>query len=114
MKQAGQPRLSASVSRVLHYGVFLSVVVTAAGFLWIAFAGGTADGAIPFARLFSSLASGDPRSVLSAGIILLLLTPVAGVVVALYEFARGREHTWAFISLALLLILAAGFLAGLA
>ena len=51
----------------------------------------------------------DPVALITAGIVLLLATPGAALVVALIAFLRGRDRTYAVICAALLAALVCGF-----
>ena len=59
------------------------------------------------------LISGDPAAVLDAGILLLFLAPLLGVVVALLEFLRRGDRQFTITALLLLIIIALGFVLAL-
>ncbi len=80
-------RFEAAVGRLLGIGVLVSTSCLAAGLVW-------------------ALASGDngrPRALLSAGLILLMATPAARVVLSSISYFRRRD--WLFAALTLIVAL---------
>ena len=61
----------------------------------------------------SGLAGLDGSALIHAGIVLLLLTPVARVAALLVEYAARRERLFAMVSFGILLLLAASLVLGL-
>lgn len=104
--------LHRQVVSTLWAGLAGSLAAIAAGFAWAAASGARPGGLIPLGRVFPSLLSGDPGALVSAGLLVLLLTPVAAVLTALVWFAGRRQRAWAGIALGVLAVIAAGILVG--
>lgn len=62
--------------------------------------------AVPWTDLPAALAGGQPLAILSAGVVLLLITPVAGLVAAAIVLAGQKESAMAAVTVAVLAILA--------
>jgi uncharacterized membrane protein len=100
----------AAIGAVLLAGLLLSIAVMVLGLVLTAARGKvSASQVLPLDQVLPHLRSGDPAAVLDLGILLLFATPLAGVVVALFEFLRRRDGPFSVITLLLLLILAIGF-----
>lgn len=56
-------------------------------------------------EIVRGLSYGDPAAIITAGILVLMLTPFARVVVLLYEFVRAREGSFVVISIVVLCLL---------
>ena len=98
-------RLDRYVSMVLHAGMILSVAVMAIGLLMYALSPGPVDN-IPLDRLFQELMNGSAVAVISLGVLLLIITPLARVVAAALVFAVDREPRFVLTSLAVLAAIA--------
>lgn len=97
----------ARVGRTLQAGLVLSAALMAAGLLLLAIQGkNRPTRVIPLDRLVGQVARGEPGALLDAGIVLLFLTPLAGILMALAEYVRCRD--WQFVIVALLLLTFAG------
>ncbi len=105
--------VSVAVSRTLKMGVVLSMTMMTAGLL-LAFARGgpLPDAATPLRSLASGLGSADPGALMSLGLLVLLATPAARVVVLAWQFARRREWLFLAVSLIVLSVLAGSILVG--
>jgi uncharacterized membrane protein len=100
----------ARVGGTLLGGLLLSIGVMVLGLILVLLAGShAASHVLPLDQVLSSVLQGKPSAVLDLGILLLFATPLAGVIVALAEFARQRDTPFVLISLGLLLMLTAGF-----
>ncbi|MDO8472913.1 MAG: DUF1634 domain-containing protein, partial [Dehalococcoidia bacterium] len=104
MKREVDARLSSHLRTTLWSGLAASLACIVAGVIWTALAGGR-QGVMPLGDVFPSLRTGRPEALVALGILLLLLTPLATVVVALTEFLRARERLWAGIALIVLAVL---------
>lgn len=109
-------RLEEMVGKLLRAGVLISaVIVFVGGVWWLAEAGGSASSYRQFHQeppelrhigaLLKSLAHPRPEGVIELGLLLLIATPVARVVLALVGFALEGDHTYVAITLAVLAIL---------
>jgi uncharacterized membrane protein len=112
-------RMDLLISYVLRGGVTLSAGLLILGALLYyahTFSSGTPAHPPPFphtlAGVFHGLAQGDPLAILSLGLLVLLLTPVARVVVSILAFARERDWLYVAITTLVLLILLVSFLLG--
>jgi uncharacterized membrane protein len=107
------------ISVVLRGGVLLSAGLLILGAL-LYFArvlrGGAPANPLVFPHslgdVFSSLGHGDPLAILALGLIVLLLTPVARVLISIFAFARERDWLYVGITTLVLLILLLSFLLG--
>jgi len=62
--------------------------------------------------VFHGLVQGDPLAILALGLLVLLLTPVARVLISIFAFARERDRLYVGITTLVLLILLVSFLLG--
>lgn len=106
----GDRRAYRDVGYTLLGGLWISIGVMVLG-LAIAAARGQSEATrvLPLDQELRRLATGSPAAVVDLGILLLFATPFAGVIVALFEFARLRDRPFIGITVGLLLILAVGF-----
>ena len=109
-------RLEQMVGTLLRVGVLLSALtVLAGGAWWLAEAGRAAPDYHQFhgepadlryaAALLKSLAHPRPETIIELGLLLLIATPVARVVLALVASAWARDRTYMVITAAVLAIL---------
>jgi len=63
--------------------------------------------------LLSEVLQGSPIAIVHLGLLLLLLTPIARVVVLLAEFVRAREFSFTLISIGVLFLLVLSIVIGL-
>jgi uncharacterized membrane protein len=97
MATARSPRLEQVIGTVLRAGVTASTICLAAGLL-LSFVGGAATIA---------------NVLLQTGIVVLLATPVARVVVSIIEYAQQRDWKFTILTLIVLVELLAGAVAAL-
>jgi uncharacterized membrane protein len=107
------------ISVVLRGGVLLSAGLLILGaFLYFArvLVGGAPANPLNFPHslgdVFHGLGQGDPLAILALGLIVLLLTPVARVLISIFAFARERDWLYVGITTLVLLILLVSFLLG--
>jgi uncharacterized membrane protein len=97
------------VSSVLAWGTLLAIVTVTIGVV-LGLAGGGAGG--PVGRddggLFAQIAAGKPASIVSFGLLLLALTPLAQLVAAGVAFGRRGERRYVIISSVVLALLLLG------
>ena len=94
------------VSATLIAGVSISFVLIIAGLaLAISRPIGLSVSTPPPSDLVKAISDGDPASLITAGIFVLMLTPFARVLVLLDEFARARESSFVVISIVVLCLL---------
>jgi uncharacterized membrane protein len=112
-------RMDLLISYVLRGGVLLSAGLLILGALLYgvsALRGSAPASSATFphslSEVFSGLARGDPLAVLALGLLVLLLTPVARVLISIFAFARERDWLYVGITTLVLLILLASFLLG--
>jgi uncharacterized membrane protein len=109
--------LSQEIARVLAFGVAVAAVLLAVGTAVVVVQGPTvAIGSADHVGL-GTLANGGSLSpgarILAVGVVVLLLTPLARVVLSFAMFARSRDHAFAGLTAYVLVILAASVLLGL-
>lgn len=105
------PALNRWLRNTFRGGVLLSFSLMLVGLALHFLAGGAftlsaADRAIPWSELPTALAAGQPLAFLSAGVILLLATPVAGLLACVVALVRQKEAAMAAVTVAVLAILA--------
>lgn len=106
--------LYSRVGNTLRAGLWVSTGVMLVGLILTALAGRSqAREVLPLDRIGPHIRSGDPAVVLDLGILLLFATPLVGVLVALWDFVSRRDRVFGGLTLALLIILVAGFVIAL-
>jgi uncharacterized membrane protein len=121
------------VARLLLVGGVMSIALMLGGLIAFAVHGGADGAALDLQRLLANRAEArsaqtfvsigdirrglahrpvDPLAVTAAGVVVLLLTPVAGVAGALVAFARAKDRTYATVAGVLLAALLVSFLLG--
>ncbi|MDA8367929.1 MAG: DUF1634 domain-containing protein [Actinomycetota bacterium] len=122
-------RTEVAISLVLRIGVVVSLLVVVAGVI---------DGMVrspaertsatlghslisrgatfphSFGSLFTGLGHGDPASIVAAGLLLLVLTPVLRVAVSILTFAYQRDAVFVVVTAFVLAVLIASFFLGTA
>ena len=109
------------IGRVLRYGVVISAAVILIGTLSLATSIGSADtssylsynpGAVPHdgvqvsaSAILGGLATFAPFSWIELGVILLIATPVARVLISVFLFAAERDRLYVLITAAVLTLL---------
>ena len=109
----GSPRLGHWVGVTFRVGLYSSLIMIAVGFVWFAAAGRASPEEIALERLVSSLLAGEPGAMISLGVLVLMMTPFAVVIVSLVRFMIDRNWSWVAVSLLLLAILALAVYKGL-
>jgi uncharacterized membrane protein len=118
--------LNAVLGKVLSYGVVLSGLVTAVGVFLLAAVSGYSESStfisydpnrIPhgtfdssFQGLISGLAAIDPAALIELGVILLVATPVARVLVSVFLFAAEGDRLYVILTAAVFAVLLFGIL----
>lgn len=98
------------IYHVLRAGVVLSVSLILFGFILEAFgAGGLPTQSIPPRRLLSELLRFTPAGYVNLGILVLIFTPMARVLLSLLSFLEERDRTFAAITLVVLVNLLTSF-----
>lgn len=102
------------ISWVLRAGVLLSAVIMLVGLVLVLVHPAGLPLARPagFAQVFLGLARGNPLAVIDLGILILVLTPIARVLLSVLIFLRERDLTYTAITLFVLLVLIISFLLG--
>jgi len=109
------------VSVVLRSGVFISAAVIAFGILLLVAHGlkgvGNDLGAVgnyphAFGQVFSGVARLDPISVITLGLLLVILTPVTRVAVSIVAFAMEKDWRYVVITAVVLFVLVVSFALG--
>jgi uncharacterized membrane protein len=112
-------QMEALMGRLLQAGVLLaSLCVLLGGVLYLR----AHTGAIPnyrvfasqppelrqFKSLISALAHGKPEAIIQLGVLMLIATPIARVIFAVFAFAMERDRLYVVISLFVLAVLVIG------
>lgn len=97
-----------AIAVVLRYGAMISTAIMAAGVL-LAVARGSlgsfsSHASIQLRDLFPNLLRFEPLAVVEFGVLLLLFTPIARIVVAVIGFARERDLKYFLISVGVLAV----------
>jgi uncharacterized protein len=108
VKDLTQEKAEVMIAAVLRYGARISTLIMALGVGLVVW---RARGRpfpphhpIRFEALMSNLAHGDPVAITEAGVLLLLFTPLARIVVAVVSFALERDAKYVLISLGVLAV----------
>ena len=109
----GNEHLNGWVRATFWSGLIASLALILAGFAWLGITGRSAAEGVSLDRIFPSLFAGDPVAMISLGVLALLLTPVAVVMVSLVRFIFDRERAWAGLTLLVLAVLALSVVMGL-
>ncbi|MGE5326115.1 MAG: DUF1634 domain-containing protein [Deltaproteobacteria bacterium] len=100
------PKGEIAIARVLRVGAFLSTLIMLAGVLLLVFRGRASDAAgvhfVTLRELLPKLVRLNPEAVTELGVLLLLMTPVARIVISVIGFAMERDLKYVLISLAVL------------
>ena len=101
------------VSRVLTYGIAVSVALMAAGLLLGVLAGaGMPRGVVSLAGLPSGLAALEPAAYLSLGLIALIATPFVRVAGSLVAFLLERDGRYVLVTAIVLAVMCLSVLLG--
>lgn len=105
------------LSRLLIVGVTAAAAVIALGLLWwilanrdarLDFSHFTKGAPLSASTLASELRHGDPKAIVTLGVLLLILTPIARVAFALIAFLVDRDRFYALVAIIALGLLALG------
>ena len=102
--------LATWVSGVLAVGTAVSMAVVLVGVL-LTLLGGGGGPSEPAGGLLGQIVAWKPASIVSVGLLLLVLTPAAELAAALVAFLRSGERRYVIITSLVLGLLAAGVLA---
>ncbi len=117
----------AAVGRVLHAGVLVSAAVLLTGYLVglvvqpaafgshaveQAHLAGRASFPHSFRAVWDGIGRGSGEAMIVAGVLVLILTPVAGIVTSAVAFARRRDWLFTAISATVLSVILGSFLLG--
>ena len=102
-------------AKVLRDGVLLSFALLLLGTIFVLVADRPVDSlhASDLKHAGSQIHDGDLSVFIHIGLIVLMLTPFARIVVLVYEFARERESAFVAISLGVLLFMIASIVIGI-
>jgi len=107
------PTLNRRIRFVLLGGMVLSLSLMAVGLaLYALNPGASKDVALGPIEAIRALMNGDPLGLVDLGIMLLIATPLARLIVALWQFARGREWKMVVVALLVLSVVAVAVLLG--
>ncbi|MGO9149912.1 MAG: DUF1634 domain-containing protein [Acidimicrobiales bacterium] len=119
--------MRAAVGRVLHAGVLVSAAILLTGYL-VGLVGqpaafgshaveqahlaGRASFPHSFRAVWDGIGRGSGEAMIVAGVLVLILTPVAGIVTSAVAFARRRDWLFTAISATVLSVILGSFLLG--
>lgn len=99
------------ISLVLRVGTIASLLLIAAGLVLFFISGAPHTAALtPVISLPAGLAALDPSAFVTAGLVLMLLLPVAILLLSLAHFAAERERKPVIVCIVLLMLLAASLI----
>jgi uncharacterized membrane protein len=113
---ASRGDIEPGLARILQAGSYLSIGLVAAGVVLLIAGGGSPLGGGPpldLGGLVRDLTAGRPAGLLWLGILGIIATPGIRVLGALVGFSRRGERTMVVVSAAILVVVAAGVVAGL-
>lgn len=94
------------VSRTLTTGVLVSFALLVAGLIESYFLPRGAAGTGSASDVLPGVLEGDATATVTAGLMVLMLTPLLRVIVLTFDFIRAREISFAIISIGVLFLLA--------
>lgn len=113
--------MNALISGVLRYGVMISAAIIAIGTVLLLLGNGSQEisqlvvyspNQLPhgnfdpsLGRMLAGLASFDPQSIIELGVLVLLATPAARVLLSVLLFAAEGDRTYAYITAVVLAML---------
>jgi len=113
--------MNALISGLLRYGVILSAIIIAIGTVLLLLGNGLQDvsklvvynpNQLPhgnfdpsLGHIFAGLATLDPQSIIELGVLVLLATPAARVLLSVLLFAAEGDRTYAYITGVVLVLL---------
>jgi len=100
------------VGFVLGAGVILSLIILAWGSALFIIKPAPANAPGSVGDIFRGVAKLDPSATVNFGLLVLLITPVARVIAAMIAFALEKDRKYAFVSFAVLVILAISAITG--
>ena len=105
------PTLNRYIRLVLLGGMGASLVLMVVGLLLLAARpDGWPDVTLGPVEAFNAIAQGNPVGLIDLGLMLLIATPLARILVALGLFLHGREWKFVAVSLAVLLVIVSAIL----
>jgi uncharacterized membrane protein len=108
MKEETEQKGEYAIALVLRYGAMISTVIMAVGVVLSLFRKTVAPPvsyhSIRPELLFGRIGHLDPLAIMELGILLLLFTPLARIVVAVITFALERDMKYVLISLGVLAV----------
>lgn len=113
--------MNALISGLLRYGVILSAAIIALGTILLLLGKGSQEvsqlvvynpNQFPhgnfdpsFGRMLAGLAAFDPQSIIELGVLVLLATPAARVLLSVLLFSAEGDRTYAYVTAAVLALL---------
>jgi uncharacterized membrane protein len=110
-------RLDLAIARLLSIGAYAGAALLAVGFLLMVIAGRSPlDPHVPVdvRRLPGDLVAGRPEGAIWLGLLVLIATPSARVAASLVGYLRAGERGMVAVSAAILFVVAAGVIVGVA
>jgi uncharacterized membrane protein len=105
-------KLYSSIRNILITGLFTSIIIIVIGFLMMVFSGRGSEKIMPFSKMAWSIFELEPLAILSLGILILLLTPLARVFTTSIIFYKQKDYLYVAISLFVVVVLMASLLFG--
>ncbi len=104
-------RLNRRISQVLRWGIAVSLVLIVCGLIIFPVSGAPhTSPLLPLPSLINGFASLNPAAFITAGVVLILLLPVAMLILSLTYFAAVRERQPVIVCIVLLIMLAASLI----
>jgi uncharacterized membrane protein len=104
-------RLNRRISLVLRAGIAVSLLLIVGGLILFFFSGAPHTAALTrVTSLAPGLASLNPAAFITAGLIVILLMPVAVLILSLAHFFAARERQPVVVCIVLLILLASSFI----
>jgi uncharacterized membrane protein len=118
-----EEHLELMLGRLLRIGVTIAAATVAAGAIWFLARHGqelpdyhrfheNADNSPGLRAVLDGIAAGRSRSLIQAGLLLLIATPVARVAFSLIAFARARDYMYVAVTAIVLSVLMFSLTAG--
>lgn len=113
MRDPGTADIDRPISLVLFVGMMLSILCLLVGMVvLIVHPASESSKLLPIGAALKSALRLNPSGWLSLGILVLILTPVARVIMAIASFARIRDWRYVVVSIVVLGVMTTGLLLG--
>ncbi len=94
---------------VLFIGVIIAMLIMVIGLFLYSASPQEDDTAIPMKDLITDLAELNPIAILDVGILVLMITPIAGILSVMFNSIRKQEYKFVYISVLVIILIIISF-----